>query len=333
MPQRMGKYTIELTNTPSIIGYAAVVGDKEAKGPLGQCFDKTYKDAFFGEKTFEKAETKMQKMTIEAAIKKSGLSKGDIQIAFAGDLLNQCIGSSFTLRNMGIPHLGLYGACSTMALSSALASVFIASGASEKAIAVTSSHFCSAERQYRFPLNYGSQRTPTAQWTVTGAGAALVSKSGNGPFITHITPGKIVDMGIKDANNMGAIMAPSAAATLHKHLTELNRPINYYDLIVTGDLGSYGSKLFLSLIKQDYNYMPSAYIDAASTLYNNEENEIEGGSGPVVVPLVLFNKILKETNYKKILLLATGSLHSPLMVNLKKSIPSITHAVSIEVIK
>ena len=186
MPQRMGKYTIELTNTPSIVGYAAVVGDKEAKGPLGQCFDKTYKDAFFGEKTFEKAETKMQKMTIETAVKKSGLSKGDIQIAFAGDLLNQCIGSFFGLKGMEIPLIGLYGACSTMALSMLMAANGVDSGLAQTAAASTSSHFCSAEKQFRMPLEYGGQRTPTAQWTATAAGAAV---SAGAAAATSAAPG------------------------------------------------------------------------------------------------------------------------------------------------
>ena len=209
MPQRMGKYTIELENTPSIIGYAAVVGKKEADGPLGQYFDEAYNDAFFGEKTFEKAETKMQKMTIEAAVKKSGLSKSDIQIAFAGDLLNQCIGSSFDMRDLGFCFAGLYGACSTMALSLALAGVFVDSGASKNALAAASSHFCSAERQYRFPLEYGGQRSPASQWTVTGAGAAVVSeKEENKPRIEKVIFGSVRDLGITDVNNMGAAMAP-----------------------------------------------------------------------------------------------------------------------------
>lgn len=209
MPQRMGKYTIELKNTPSIIGYAAVVGKKEVDGPLGQYFDKAYNDAFFGEKTFEKAETKMQKMTIETAVKKSELSKNDIQIAFAGDLLNQCIGSSFDMRDLGFCFAGLYGACSTMALSLALAGIFVDSGAAKTALAAASSHFCSAERQYRFPLEYGGQRSPASQWTVTGAGAAVVAeKRENTPKIEKVIFGSVRDLGITDVNNMGAAMAP-----------------------------------------------------------------------------------------------------------------------------
>ncbi len=209
MPERIGHYTINLTSSPSIIGYAAVVGKKEAEGPLGQCFDKTCKDAFFGEKTFEKAETKMQKLTIETAVKKSGLSKSDIQIAFAGDLLNQCIGSSFDMRDLGFCFAGLYGACSTMALSLALAGIFVDCGVAKTALAAASSHFCSAERQYRFPLEYGGQRSPASQWTVTGAGAAVVAESReNTPTIEKVIIGSVRDLGITDVNNMGAAMAP-----------------------------------------------------------------------------------------------------------------------------
>ena len=210
MPKRIGKYTINLPSLPSVIGYAAVVGKKEAEGPLGNCFDKTCKDEFFGEKTFEKAETKMQKMTIETAVKKAGLSKKDIRIAFAGDLLNQCIGSSFDMRDLGFCFAGLYGACSTMALSLALAGVFVDSGAADTALAAASSHFCSAERQYRYPLEYGGQRTPASQWTVTGAGAAVIAENReNTPHIEKIIIGSVRDLGITDVNNMGAAMAPA----------------------------------------------------------------------------------------------------------------------------
>ncbi len=236
MPQRMGKYTIELTNTPSIIGYAAVVGEKEAKGPLGQCFDKACKDAFFGEKTFEKAETKMQKLTIETAVKKSGLSKKDIQIAFAGDLLNQCIGSSFDMRDLGFCFAGLYGACSTMALALALSGIFVDSGAVTTALAAASSHFCSAERQYRFPLEYGGQRSPASQWTVTGAGAAVVAENKeNTPHIEKVIIGSVRDLGITDVNNMGAAMAPVNVKLrpYRKGMVYLHKTIQKGEYIIT----------------------------------------------------------------------------------------------------
>lgn len=209
MPQRTGKYTIQLTQKPSITGYAAAVGKKEAEGPLGQYFDIAYGDEFCGEKTFEKAETHLQKAAIEKAVKKSGLQKTQIDLAFAGDLLNQCIGSSFGMRDLKLNFAGLYGACSTMALSLALAGVFTDCGAVNNAVAAASSHFCSAERQYRMPLEYGGQRTPASQWTVTGAGCAVVSPHRESiPYIDKVIFGAVRDLGITDPNNMGAAMAP-----------------------------------------------------------------------------------------------------------------------------
>jgi stage V sporulation protein AD len=208
MAKKQGKRTIIFENKPRIISYASAVGKKEHEGPLSDEFDYFSEDSLFGEKSFEKAESRLQKTAITIALQKEKLKASDIDKIFAGDLLNQCIGSSFGIRELGIPFIGLYGACSTMALSTALASIFIDSGAADKAIAVTSSHFCSAERQYRFPLDYGSQRTPTAQWTVTGSGALILGKKGNGPYINSVCFGEIEDFGITDANNMGPAMAP-----------------------------------------------------------------------------------------------------------------------------
>ena len=198
-------------------------------------------------------------------------------------------------------------------------------------LAITSSHNLNAERQYRFPVEYGSQKKKYTTFTTTGAACALLTREQSPYKIESATIGTVVDYGIKDSSNMGAVMAPSAAETLNKHLKELNRSLDYYDIIVTGDLGKFGAELFLKLIKEDYNYIPKSYMDAASILYKEHQETFQGGSGPVVIPLVLFNKLLKEKKYKRILLLATGSLHNVLMVNLKKSIPSITHAISIEV--
>ena len=208
MPEMKGKRTIIFNNKPRIISYDSIVGKKEHEGPLSNEFDQYITDSFFGEKTFEKAESKLQKTAVLLALKKVGLNERDIDNIFAGDLLNQCIGSSFGLRQFGIPFIGLYGACSTMALSTALASIFVENGIAKRTVAVTSSHFCSAERQYRFPLDYGSQRTPTAQWTVTGSGALVISNEGDGPYINSVTFGEIEDFGVTDANNMGAAMAP-----------------------------------------------------------------------------------------------------------------------------
>ena len=208
MAKRIGKRTIILENKPSIVGYGSVVGKMEHEGPLGEEFDAYDNDSRFGEDSYEKAESLLQKIAVETALRKCGKNENDINMIFAGDLLNQCIGSYFGLRNMGIPLIGLYGACSTMTLGLSLASIMVDSGAAECAAAVTSSHFCSAERQYRFPLEYGSVRTPTAQWTVTGSGASIIQRAENKPHIAAVTFGQVEDLGVTDANNMGAAMAP-----------------------------------------------------------------------------------------------------------------------------
>ncbi len=208
MAEKIGKRTIQFTNKPRILSYGSIVGKKEFGGPMGSEFDQHTLDAFFGEDTFEKAESKLQKTAVQIALDKAGLKDKDIDKLFAGDLLNQCIGSSFGNKERGIPFIGLYGACSTMALSTALACVFVDAGIVNRAVAVTSSHFCSAERQYRFPLNYGSQRPQTAQWTVTGSGALILGNEGNGPYINAAVFGEIKDLNITDTNNMGAAMAP-----------------------------------------------------------------------------------------------------------------------------
>lgn len=333
MPQRIGKYTIELTNKPSIIGYAAVVGKKEADGPLGKYFDKAYNDAFFGEKTFEKAETKMQKMTIETAVKKSGLSKNDIQIAFAGDLLNQCIGSSFDMRDLGFCFSGLYGACSTMALSLALSGVFVDSGTTKNSIAAASSHFCSAERQYRYPLEYGGQRTPASQWTVTGAGAAVVSESKeNTPHVEKVIFGSVRDLGITDVNNMGAAMAPAAAQTIGRFLEDTKTTPDDYDIILTGDLGSTGSELLKELMRKEYcTDISSVHNDCGTMIFDLEKQDMHsGGSGcgcsASVVCSYILNK-LKNKELNKILFVGTGALLSPTSSMQKESIPGIAHGV------
>jgi stage V sporulation protein AD len=199
---KLGKQTIHFDSPPTITEVASIVGPKEAQGPLAKYFDKCLEDEFWGEKTWEKAESKIIKETVNTVIAKSGISHSDIDFCFAGDLLNQCISSSFGLREINIPFFGVFGACSTFVESMCLGSVFIEAGIAQNVLCATSSHFCSAEKQFRFPLELGNQRPPTSQWTVTGSGSAILSNNGNGPFITHITPGKIVDMGIKDANNM-----------------------------------------------------------------------------------------------------------------------------------
>ena len=236
--KKLGKQTIKFDNPPTITECASIVGPKEAQGPLSKYFDQTLDDEFWGEKTWEKAESKIIKETVNTVISKSGIPSDQIYCCFAGDLLNQCISSSFGLRELNIPFFGVFGACSTFVESMCLSAICCESFA-ENVLCATSSHFCSAEKQFRFPLELGNQRPPSAQWTVTGSGAAIVSKNGQGPFITHITPGKIIDMGIKDANNMGAAMAPAFADTLISHFLDTGRNPSYYDAIISRRSRSY----------------------------------------------------------------------------------------------
>ena len=220
MAQRLGKYTLRLENRPRVQGFASIVGKKEGDGPLERYFDAVHDDTTLGQDSWEKAESRLQQEAAEEAIKKAGVTEQDIQYILAGDLLNQCISSTFGLQSLNIPFWGQYGACSTMAQTLSLASVLVDAGAAERCLAVTSSHFCSAERQFRFPLEYGGQRTPTAQWTATASGAVVVGQSGDGPWVSAVTAGRIRDLGIKDAANMGAAMAPAAAQTLFDFLTD-----------------------------------------------------------------------------------------------------------------
>ncbi len=245
--KHVGTQTIMFDTPPTIVETSSIVGPKEAEGPLAKYFDQCLDDEFWGEKTWEKAESKIIKENVNSVIAKSGIAATDINYCFAGDLLNQCISSSFGLRELNIPFFGIFGACSTFVESLCLGSIFVEGGAATNVLCATSSHFCSAEKQFRFPLELGNQRPQSAQWTVTGSGAAIVSNAGNGPFITCITPGKIVDMGIKDANNMGAAMAPAALDTLITHFRDTGRKPSYYDAIITGDLGHVGKEILTEL--------------------------------------------------------------------------------------
>ncbi len=311
--------------------YETVVGPKEIEGNLE--FQNTIKDYYYQEDKIEDAEIKMQNLCLNNICKRNKLNN-KVELLVGGDLINQIAITSYNLVNRNIPFLGIYNACATFNESLIILASFIENKSIKNGLSITSSHNLNAERQYRFPVEYGSQKKKYTTFTTTGAACALLTNEKTDIKVESGTIGNVVDYGIKDASNMGAVMAPSAAETLYKHLTELKRDISYYDLIITGDLGSLGSKLFLKLIKENYNYIPNNYYDAASILYTeNQPETYQGGSGPVVVPIVLFNKILKEKRYRKILFLATGSLHNPLMVNLKKTIPGITHAISIEVIK
>lgn len=352
--KRVGKYTISLETAPKIAGYASVVGKKEKEGPLGSEFDRSYKDTSLGESSWEKAESRLQKEAVEIALQKACINSNDVDTIFAGDLLNQCISSTFGLRSLNIPFLGQYGACSTMAQTLAMAALFVESGAARIAAAVTSSHFCSAERQFRLPLEYGGQRPPTAQWTATASGAAIVvpqsivigqddvktknSKETDSlektPIITEVCIGKITDMGIKDANNMGAAMAPAAAQTILDFLSDTNTKPTDYDLIVTGDLGYVGSELLLQLMEQEGVDISSVHNDCGKMLFHRKKQDVHaGGSGCGCSASVLCSKLLndiKAGNLNDILFVATGALMSTTSSQQGESIPSIAHLIHLK---
>ena len=331
--KKIGKQTIEFDNPPTISETACIVGPKEANGPLAKYFDQCLDDEFWGESTWEKAESKIIKETANLVISKSGIAASDIDYCFAGDLLNQCISSSFGLRDANIPYFGIFGACSTFVEGLSLASILVESCAKHVLVA-TSSHFCSAEKQFRFPLELGNQRPPSSQWTVTGAGSAIVSKEGNGPFITHITPGKIIDMGIKDGNSMGAAMAPAALDTLITHLKDTNRAPNYYDVIATGDLGYIGKEILTELAKKEGYNIELNYDDCGVLIFDKKNQDTHsGGSGCACCGSVFsgyFFKQLRDKKVKKILLIATGALMNATSSQQGESIPGIAHAISIE---
>lgn len=331
--QRKGKQSIAFAQQPVITFWASVAGKKEKIGPLGHGFDVTYDDAYFGEKTWEQGERKMQQLALETLAKKAGLQQKDFDLVFSGDLLNQCIGSSFTLRNTGVPHLGLYGACSTMAESLLLASMTVAAGYFDKVVAMTSSHFASSERQYRFPLGYGGQRTPTSQWTVTGSGAALVCNTGNGPRIESCTIGTVTDLGVKDANNMGAAMAPAALATIKAHFSDMNTSEKDFDLIVTGDLGQVGKDALLALARKEGLSLAGKLEDCGTLVFDLQRQDVHaGGSGCGCSAITLCSELLNKLNsgkLKKILFCGTGALLSPTSTQQGLAIPGVCHAVCI----
>ncbi len=328
-----GRRSIVFPQPPAILAYASVAGKKEAQGPLRTSFDLTSDDTSFGQKTWEKAETQMQKQALRIALNKAKLEESALDAAFLGDLLNQCIGSTFSLRNSEVPAFGLYGACSTMAESLLLAGMAVSGGFCRRALAMTSSHFASSERQYRFPLGYGGQRTPTAQWTVTGAGAVILGVEGAGPFLRNATIGTIVDAGIKDANNMGAAMAPAAFETLRAHFDDLHRAPGDYDLIVTGDLGKLGSELVRELFSREGVRLKERYQDCGVLIFDTEKQDVHcGGSGcgcsASVLCGYLLNK-LRSGEIKNLLFCGTGALLSPLSTQQGESIPAVCHAVAI----
>ncbi len=330
--KKQGSSTFALACPPSVAGWGSVVGKKEGQGPLGRCFGSVSQDSYFGEKTWERAESVMQEQALAQALEQAGQPAGALDALFGGDLMNQCIATSYAARSTGVPFFGLYGACSTMAESLALAALLLDGGFGEWTGAVASSHFCTAERQYRTPLEYGGQRTPTAQWTATAAGAVVLAKNGPGPYVTHVTVGRVRDRGIKDANNMGAAMAPAAYDTIDTHLRDTGRSSRFYDLIVTGDLGKLGQALVVKLFDQDGVEL-SNYNDCGLMLYDLEDQDVHcGGSGCGCSAAVLTGLLLeglRSGQWENILFCGTGALHSPTALGQGESIPGICHAVAL----
>ena len=284
-------------------------------------------DFYDGEKTFESSEIKMQKEVLNNLI----TDKTDLIVG--GDLMNQCTSTNMGVNNIDISFMGVYSACATFVEGLIILSNFIDSNYIKEGINITSSHNLASEKQFRFPVEYGAIKPIYSTFTTTGSVGVVVSKNISKIKVISSTVGKVIDMGIKDANNMGAVMAPAAVKTLMEHLKYSKTSVFDYDVILTGDLGLYGAKIFKRLLKEDYNIDIKNHIDAGSIIYKKEQEKYSGGSGPVCLPLILFNNILKNKKYKKIIVIATGSLHSTLLVNQKNTIPSIAHLISLEVIK
>lgn len=326
--------TVFFDKCPVIVGSAGVVGKKEGEGPLAQDFDAIFEDTSMGQESFELAESALLHDAIIRALTHAKVSAGDVNFIMAGDLLDQCTGSCFAIKDLQIPFIGMYGACSTMALTLANSSMLIDAGAS-CCVAGASSHFCSSERQFRFPLEYGGQRPPTAQWTVTGAGSAVVKSQGEGIKIKAVHIGTITDLGIKDANNMGAAMAPAAARTINDFLDDTNTTASDYDLILTGDLGFTGSKLMNEILQMEYNKdISSVHNDCGLMIFNLKEQDVNsGGSGCGCGASVLCSHIAKQMHrgkLSKVLFVATGALLSPTSAKQGQNIPGIAHAILLE---
>lgn len=334
MAKRLGRRTIALERPIYLTSHAAVVGQKEGNGPLQGTFDLVSEDSHFGEKTWELAESTLQRTAIETAISKAELDPKKIDLILAGDLLNQCIGSSIASVKSNTPFLGLYGACSTMAEGLALGSCLVDGGAARTLCAAASSHFCSAERQYRFPLAYGGQRTPTAQWTATAAGAVILDHEKQAPIrITHAIFGQMVDLELTDANNMGAAMAPSAYDTLSNLFADTGTKPSDYDKILTGDLARVGSKLLRELFLRDGVDLGDVYEDCGILLYSSDQDVHAGGSGCGCSAAVLCGDILRRMargTLKRVIFAGTGALMSPTSVQQGQGIAGICHAVILE---
>ena len=334
----VGDQSISYSSSPQILAGGSAVGPKEGEGPLGKYFDVTKDDALMGLKSWEQAETQFLLEAMEAALSNDNSKIDDMDFLLAGDLLNQLIAANYAAEKASVPYFGLYGACSTFAEALILGAVLVDGGFADKVLAASSSHFDTAERQYRYPTEFGGQRPPTAQWTVTGAGAVIVgdppsSGGSSGPSLTIGTIGKVIDMGVKDSTNMGGAMAPAAADTIQAHLEDTGRGADYYDLILTGDLGRSGSELLIKLSADNNIDLSKNHADCGLMIFDSEQDAHSGGSGAGCSAIVTASKVLQDMasgEYGKVLLVATGALFSPTSTQQGESIPCIAHAIALE---
>lgn len=331
--KRLGSQTIELPSHPCILGIGSAAGKKECSGPIGKYIDIDLDQTECKLTSWELEERNMLQVAIDTVLRKTNIPENQIDYMLMGDLLNQIVSSSYTARFNAIPFIGLYGACSTMSLSLSVAAMLIDGEFADFALAGTGSHFCTAERQYRYPLEMGVQRAASSQWTATGAAAIVLGKHRDkSPCVTHVTTGRVIDYGITDVNNMGAAMAPAAVNTLTAHFEETGRQPDYYDIILTGDLGKYGKQITESFMQDKYPTFAKHYIDCGCELFAGDASVNAGGSGCGCSALYM-SKVMYDMeccNLNRVLLVATGALHNPVLLNQNESIPSIAHAIAIE---
>ncbi|MGE5509531.1 MAG: stage V sporulation protein AD [Chitinophagales bacterium] len=334
-PKRVGKQSVKFSAPPIVTNTFSIVGPMEGQGPLGNRFDTVLPDTFYGEKTWEKTEAKVLREAINNVLNRANLKQSDIDFVFAGDLLNQIVSTNFAMREVETPFFGLYGACSTLAEGLVLSAMLLDGGFADRVLVATGTHHDTAERQYRFPTEFGTQRPLTAQWTVTGAGACLVQTQGDGPKVTCATIGRVIDLGTKDPNDMGTAMAPAAAATIQQHLSDFAKRPEDYDLIVTGDLGAVGHELTKVLLERNGITLGNRFQDCGVLIYDPKRQDTHAGGSGCGCSAVVFAghlyKMMQEGTLKRILLAGTGALLSPLTYQQSESIPSICHAVAIEV--
>lgn len=328
MGEKNGR-TLKFNKRIGVINCASVVGKKEGEGPMSKYFDMIVNDEYFGEKTYEKAESRFQKTALNLALQKSLLTVPSLDLIASGDLLNQCMSSCYSVRDLGVPYIGLFGACSTMTLSSLVAAMSIESGYSKKAAAITSSHFCTAERQFRQPLQYGAQRPPSAQRTVTAGAAVILGENEGKVTVDSITIGSVIDFLVSDANNMGAAMAPSACDTLCRFLEDTGTVPTDYDMIYTGDLGQVGANIFRDMVKERGFTLGDNYNDCGLMIYSRKNQDVHsGGSGCGCSGAVLTSYVIPSLNvgkFKRVLFMSTGALMSPTALFQGESIPGVSH--------